>query len=119
MNHRQILKIAAAVFSFSLASTAFAEPTSPTSIKAEVNGMVCAFCAQGIDAKLRKNAATKDVYVNLKNRVVAVELKEGTTFTLESFKADIQESGYAVSKVGYVSESVPTIKAAVKAVKKN
>jgi cation transport ATPase len=116
MNHTQILKIAAAVFSFNVASAAFAEPTS---IRAEVNGMVCAFCAQGIDAKLRKNAATKDVYVNLKNRVVAVELKEGTTFSLESFKADIQDSGYAVSKVDYVSESVPTIKAAVKAVKKN
>ena len=116
MNQTPILKIAIAVFSFCVALPAFAEPTS---IRAEVNGMVCAFCAQGIDAKLRKNAATKDVYVNLKNRVVAVELKEGATFSLESFKADIQESGYAVSKVDYVSESVPTIKAAVKAVKKN
>ncbi len=112
MNNIQIFKIAVCVFLLGFSSMGFAEPTS---IKAEVNGMVCAFCAQGIDAKLRKNAATKDVYVNLKNRVVAVELKEGTTFSLESFKADIQESGYAVSKVGYVSESVSTIKAAVKA----
>jgi copper chaperone CopZ len=114
MSRLSLLKLTVAFLSFGLASTGFTEPTS---IKAEVNGMVCAFCAQGIDAKLRKNPATKDVYVNLKNRVVAVELREGTTFSLESFKSDIQESGYAVSKVDYVSESVPSIKAAVKATK--
>ena len=39
--------------------------------------MVCAFCAQSIEKKLRALAPTKDVYVNLKERVVAVELKEG------------------------------------------
>jgi copper chaperone CopZ len=116
MNHKLKFRSAIAVFSFSIASFAFAEPTS---IKAEIDGMVCAFCAQGIDAKLRKNVATKDVYVNLKNRVVAVELKEGQIFSLESFRADILESGYTVSKAGYVSESVPAIKAAVKKLIKN
>ena len=46
------------------------------SLKAQVNGMVCAFCAQGIEKKLRALNQTKDVYVNLKNKVVAVELKD-------------------------------------------
>jgi periplasmic mercuric ion binding protein len=116
MNGKQIYNGAFAFVFCSFASIANAEPIS---IRAEVNGMVCAFCAQGIDVKLRKNAATKDVYVNLKNRVVAVQLKEGTTFSLESFKSDILESGYAVTKVAYVNESVSSIKAAVKAINKN
>jgi cation transport ATPase len=116
MNYKQIFKVAVFVSSLCFGTVGFAQSTS---IKAEVNGMVCAFCAQGIDAKLRKNAATKDVYVNLKNRIVAVEIKDGTTYSLESFKADIQDSGYAVTKVDYVSESVTTIKAAVKAMNKN
>jgi periplasmic mercuric ion binding protein len=88
------------------------QPTwaADVSIKAEVKGMVCAFCAQGIEARLKKNQASKDIYVNLKNRVVAVELKEGQSYSLESFKADIEESGYTVAKVEYVSESVPAIR---------
>jgi periplasmic mercuric ion binding protein len=116
VNQKQISKIAAFVFSLGFATVGLAEPTS---IKAEVNGMVCAFCAQGIDAKLRKNAATKDVYVNLKNRLVVVELKEGATFSLENFKTEVKDSGYAVTKVDYVSESVASIKAAVKGNSKN
>jgi cation transport ATPase len=80
------------------------------SIKADVKGMVCAFCAQGIEARLKKNQASKDIYVNLKNRVVAVELKEGQTYSLESFKADIEESGYTVAKVEYVSDPVSAIR---------
>ena len=60
--------IAATFFS----QAAFAVQT----IKANVNGMVCAFCAQGIEKKMRALSQTKDVYVNLKQRLVAVELKE-------------------------------------------
>jgi cation transport ATPase len=80
------------------------------SIKAEVKGMVCAFCAQGIEARLKKNQASKEIYVNLKNRVVAVELKDGQNYSLESFKTDIEESGYTVAKVEYVSTPVSAIR---------
>ncbi|MEY3804940.1 MAG: hypothetical protein RL667_1062 [Pseudomonadota bacterium] len=45
-------------------NTAFAA----TSIHAEVKGMVCAFCAKGINKKLRELDATQDVWVDLKNR---------------------------------------------------
>lgn len=72
--------------------------------------MVCAFCAQGIEARLKKNQASKEIYVNLKNRVVAVELKEGQTYSLEKFKADIEESGYTVAKVEYVPDPVSAIR---------
>jgi periplasmic mercuric ion binding protein len=88
------------------------QPTwaADVSIKAEVKGMVCAFCAQGIEARLKKNQASKDIYVNLKNRVVAVELKDGQTYSLEKFKTDIEESGYTVAKVEYVSDPVSAIR---------
>jgi cation transport ATPase len=99
------------VLSFFITTASVAEPVS---IKAEVNGMVCAFCAQGIDARLRKNKASKDVYVNLKNRVVVVEIKEGQTYTLDAFTADITESGYTVTKADFVAESLPAIRATLK-----
>ena len=36
------------------------------SVKVTVNGMVCAFCAQGIEKRISKMDATKDVFVDLK-----------------------------------------------------
>jgi periplasmic mercuric ion binding protein len=107
----KFIKLLAVFVSAVFATAAYANPST---IRAEVNGMVCAFCAQGIDARLRKNAATKDVFVNLKNRIVAVEIKQGTTFSLENFKADILESGYSVTKVEYVVQPLSEIRASYK-----
>lgn len=47
------------------------------SVEMEVNGLVCAFCAQGIQKAIRKFPATQDVFVNLEHRIVAVQLKDG------------------------------------------
>lgn len=70
------------ILSTLLSNVAFVTQT----IKANVNGMVCAFCAQGIEKKMRVLSQTKDVYVNLKQRVVAVELKEGQTLYNDTIK---------------------------------
>jgi cation transport ATPase len=96
-----------------LGAAAFAAQAGQ-SIKAEVNGMVCAFCAQGIEKKMKAQASTKDVYVDLKKKVVAVELKDGQTMALDKFKAEIKDAGYDVVKAELVPESVAQIKAALK-----
>ena len=68
-------------------------------IKANVNGMVCAFCAQGIEKKMRALSQTKDVYVNLKQRIVAVELKDGQTLSNDTVKDVIKNAGYEVTSI--------------------
>jgi cation transport ATPase len=110
-NTHRLIVLFSTLTSFLIATPSVAEPVS---IRAEVNGMVCAFCAQGIDARLRKNKASKEVYVNLKNRVVVVELKDGQTFTLDAFTADVTESGHTVTKVEFVNEPLSTIRATFK-----
>ena len=45
------------------------------SAKATVNGMVCAFCAQGIEKRLSSLPATKAVFVDLRKKIVAVEAR--------------------------------------------
>ena len=81
-----------------------------TSIKAEVNGMVCAFCAKGIEKKLNTIPEGKFAFVDLKNRVVVLELKEGQEVPLEKFTQLIQDAGYTVSKVEKVPQSAAAIK---------
>ncbi len=84
------------------------------SLKAQVNGMVCAFCAQGIERKLRALAQTKDVYVNLKQKIVAVELKDGQSLSHEAFTALIKDAGYEVTAVETVGKSARDIKTEIR-----
>ena len=93
---------------------ASAQTGAPSTIKAEVNGMVCAFCAQGIEKKIKAMPQTKDVLVNLDKRLVAVELKPGQTVTHDKIKAAITDSGYDVTKIETVPVSVKELKAQLK-----
>ena len=43
------------------------------SLKLQVNGMVCSFCAQGIEKRLKAMPETGPVFIDLRNKVVAVE----------------------------------------------
>jgi copper chaperone CopZ len=81
-----------------------------TSIKAEINGMVCAFCAKGIEKKLKALSEGAATYVDLKSRVVALELKDGAKIPLEKFKSIIEEAGYSVKEAKLVEQSVAEIK---------
>ncbi len=85
-----------------------------TSVKATVNGMVCAFCAQGIEKRLSQLPATKAVYVDLKQKVVAVEAKDGQTLDAKVITTEITEAGYDVIKLETVEQSADEIKAEMK-----
>jgi copper chaperone CopZ len=66
--------------------------------KVTVNGMVCAFCAQGIEKTIAKMPQTKAVYVNLDKKIVAVEPKDGQKLDMAKIKAGIVDAGYDVVK---------------------
>jgi copper chaperone CopZ len=87
------------------------------SIQVTVNGMVCAFCAQGIEKRLSKLPATHAVFVDLKRRVVAVEAKPGQALDGKLISAEITEAGYEVTKIEASNKSVAEIKAETKALK--
>jgi mercuric ion binding protein len=82
-----------------------------TSMKATVNGMVCAFCAQGIEKRISKMPATKAVYVDLKQKTVVVEPKDGMTLDQKAIVEEVKDAGYDIVKVESVSKSVAEIKA--------
>jgi copper chaperone CopZ len=97
-----------------LSLSASAQTSAASTIKAEVNGMVCAFCAQGIEKKIKAMPQAGDVYVNLDKRLVAVEMKPGQTVGHDKIKAAIEDSGYDVVKIETVSASVKDLKAQLK-----
>ena len=79
-------------------------------ITAKVNGMVCAFCAQGIEKKARAMAQTEDVYVNLKHRIVAIQLKEGQQLSNDAVETLVKDAGYDVGEISTNDETVAAIK---------
>ena len=108
---KNILRLLTTLALFTGASTS---SFAATSVKVSVNGMVCAFCAQGIEKRLSKLPATQAVYVDLKRKVVAVEAKEGQTLDAKTITAEITEAGYAVTKLETLNQSVAEIKADMK-----
>ena len=83
-------------------------------VKVTVNGMVCSFCAQGIEKRISKMSATKDVFVDLKKKTVAVEAKDGQMLDAKAISAEIVDAGYDVIKIEPVLQSVAEIKAELK-----
>jgi copper chaperone CopZ len=84
-----------------------------SSIKAEVNGMVCAFCAKGIEKKLTALPQAQSVFVDLKQHIVVLELKEGQNVPLDDFSRIIKDAGYDVTKAEVVAQSVADIRAGI------
>ena len=60
---------------------------------------------------MRALSQTKDVYVNLKQRIVAVELKDGQTLSNDTVKDVIKNAGYDVTSIEISEHSVAHIKA--------
>jgi copper chaperone CopZ len=88
-------------FQLSLAVTLFmvAAGSMAATIEMTVNGLVCAFCAQGIEKKLRKFPATAEVVVSLEHRVVAVSLKDGQDIPDADLRKALTDAGYSVKAI--------------------
>jgi copper chaperone CopZ len=79
-----------------LALPAFAQAST---IEMSVNGLVCAFCAQGIEKQLRKFPATADVVVSLEQKLVAVGLKDGQDIPDAELRRALTNAGYTVKGI--------------------
>lgn len=87
---------------------------SAETIEMKVNGLVCAFCAQGIEKALRKQPATEDIFVSLKNGLVAVSLKPDTSLSDETLRGLLQEAGYTVASIKRTETPIEAIREQVK-----
>jgi copper chaperone CopZ len=88
-------------FQLLLAVTLFSVATGSmaTTIEMTVNGLVCAFCAQGIEKKLKKFPATVDVVVSLEHRLVALSLKDGQDIPDIDLRKALTDAGYTVKAI--------------------
>ena len=80
-------------------------------IEMKVNGLVCAFCAQGIEKTFRKNPVVTDVVVSLEDKLVAVEVTAGQDITDQELRATLTDSGYDIKEIRRSQTPVAEIRA--------
>ena len=88
-----------------------------TTIEMKVKGLVCAFCAQGIEKKLRKLAATADVVVSLEDRLVAVSLRDGQDIPDADLRKALTDAGYTVTAIERTDTPLADIRGRLKQAK--
>lgn len=86
-------------FALAVALLTVSATSTAATIEMTVNGLVCAFCAQGIEKKLKKFPATAQVVVNLEHRLVAVALKDGQDIPDADLRKALTDAGYAVMSI--------------------
>ncbi len=95
------LALAAMVLAFGLsagpAPAAGSEPEG--SIRVTVNGIVCAFCVQGIERHFRQRQEVKSIFISLTHSVLLLELKPDRPMTDELIAATTERAGYDVVKI--------------------
>ncbi len=96
---------------FLITNFAYAKTTKPIETKSEpapiteaqvqsnemkvgVKGMVCAFCAQGIEKKFMSQKEVAKVEVSLENKFVKLIFKEGQTLSKEKISEILKDAGY-------------------------
>jgi copper chaperone CopZ len=68
-------------------------------IRTTVNGMVCAFCATGIEKTFKKQPEVATVHVDLPKKTVTVMTKPGKTLSDAKIKEIVTYSGYTMGKI--------------------
>jgi len=68
-------------------------------IRTTVNGMVCAFCATGIEKTFRKQPEVATVHVDLPRKTVTITTKPGKTLSDAKVKEVVTYSGYTMGKI--------------------
>ena len=72
---------------------------SAETIRTTVNGMVCAFCATGIEKTFRRQSEVESVKVDLKEKLVTIKTKPGKTLSDAKVKEIVTYSGYTMGKI--------------------
>ena len=99
---------------FAVALVAITSISTAATIEMTVNGLVCAFCAQGIEKKLKKFPATAEVVVSLEHRLVAVALKDGQDIPDSDLRKALTDAGYTVKSISRSDTSIADVRERLK-----
>ena len=83
----------------------FSVHAAAQTVYADVNGLVCDFCARALDKVFSKQKAVENIDVNLSTKVIAIHFKEGQGLSDEEIAKLINNAGYSVVKIRHEAEA--------------
>jgi copper chaperone CopZ len=83
---------------------------SAATIEMKVHGLVCGYCAQGIEKILRENPATDGVMVSLENKLVVVTTRQGTDISDADLTKAITDAGYSVKNITRTTRTLEEVR---------
>ncbi len=75
--------------------------TVNSTVYAFVNGLVCEFCARALEKTIGNQDEVESIKVDLRNKVVIVELFEGRSLEESKLISLINDAGYDVTEISY------------------
>jgi copper chaperone CopZ len=79
-------------------------------IEMSVHGLVCGYCAQGVEKSLRKYPATRDVVVSLENKLVVVSTLAGQDISDNELAKAIKDAGYDLKEIKRTDRSMDEVR---------
>jgi mercuric ion binding protein len=76
--------------------------------------LVCAFCAQGIEKKLKKFPAVSEIVVSLEHRLVAVALRDGQDISDDDLRKALKDAGYTVKSIARTDTPIALVRERLK-----
>lgn len=93
---RRLLPLAAVVLTSLSAGAAMA---GSSLYRISVNGMVCSFCAQGIEKRLKAMPGAETVHIDLSKGLVEITARQGASIDTATLRKAIRDAGYDVRRI--------------------
>jgi copper chaperone CopZ len=82
--------------------TGLSLPSLAETIHVGVNGLVCSFCATGIENSFKANPAIESVKVDLDSKLVTLNTKPDKTLDDAAITKTITDAGYSVTDIHHM-----------------
>ena len=66
-------------------------------MKADINGLVCAFCAQSLEKVFKKQPEVADINVDLDSKLLTIHFNDGQSMTPEKVNQLVGDAGYTAT----------------------
>lgn len=94
-----MIRIKNVLFAAVLAASGMAQSVFADDIKVRVSGMVCAFCATGIEKKFKGEDSVDAISVDLSQMLIELKTKSEKELSDERITALITSAGYKVTAI--------------------
>lgn len=72
---------------------------SAEAVALKVDGMVCAFCAQGLEKKFSAVKGLKDLEIKLENKTIRFNLDDGAALNDKKIEEIIKDAGFKLKEL--------------------